>query len=96
MHSKILYQEFLRYALFLRHVVCIWMRKKLETYYFLCELSHQQRNNISGISARYTLFGVNGHKKIIMFKIFYSSKYKIQSLSNWVGKQFKIALRLVL
>ena len=74
MHSKILYQEFLRYALFLRHVVCIWMRKKLEPYYFLCELSHQQRNNISGISARYKLFGVNGHKEIIMFKIFYSSK----------------------
>ena len=67
MHSKILYQEVLRYALFLRHVVCIWMREKLEPYYFLCELSPQQRNNISGISARYKLFGVNGHKEIIMF-----------------------------
>ena len=67
MHSKILYQEFLRYALFLRHVVFIWMRKKLEPYYFLRELSHQQRNNISGISAKYKLFGVNGHKEIIMF-----------------------------
>ena len=78
----------------MRHVVCIWMRKKLEPCYFLCELSHQQRNNISGISARYKLFGVNGHKEIILFKIFYSSKY--MSLSHRVGKQFKIALRLVL
>ena len=86
MHSKILYQEFLRYALFLRHVVCIWMRKKLEPYYFLCELSHQQRNNISGISARYKLFGVNGHKEIIMFKIFYSSKYKIHVALELGGK----------
>ena len=77
MHSKILYQEFLRYALFLRYVVCIWMHKKLEPYYFLFELSRQQRNNISGISARYKLFGVKGHKEIIMFKIFYLSKYKI-------------------
>ena len=72
------------------------MRKKLEPYYFLCELSHQQRNNISGKSARYKLFGVNGHKEIIMFKIFYSSKYKIHALSHRMGKQFKIALRLVL
>ena len=77
MHSKILYQEFLCYALFLPHVVFIWMHKKLEPYYLLCELSHQQRNNISGISARFKLFGVNGHKEIIMFKIVYSSKYKI-------------------
>ena len=27
---KILYQECLRYALFLRHVFCIWMRKTLD------------------------------------------------------------------
>ena len=96
MHSKILYQEFLLYALFLRHVVCIWMRKKLEPFHFLFELSHQQRNNINGISARYKLFGVNGNKEIIMFKIFYSSKYKIHVAIALGGKTFKIALRLVL
>ena len=42
---KILYQEFLRYALFLRNVFCIWMRKTFRTLLFLCEVSHQQRNN---------------------------------------------------
>ena len=62
------------------------MRQKLEPYYFLCELSHQQRNNISGISAKYKLFGVNGHKEIIMFEIFYSSKYKIHVAVALGGK----------
>ena len=37
---KILYQAFLRYALFSRNVFCIWMRKKIRTLLFLCELSH--------------------------------------------------------
>ena len=32
---KILYQEFLRYTLFLQNVFCIWMHKNLEPYYFL-------------------------------------------------------------
>ena len=49
---KILYQEFLRYALFLRNVFCIWMHKTFITLLFLCELSHQLRNNIGGIAAR--------------------------------------------
>ena len=62
--KKILYQEFLRYALFLGNVFCIWMRKKLTTLLFLFELSHKQRNNISGIAARYKIFGVNAHKEI--------------------------------
>ena len=35
---KILYQEFLRYALFLRNVFCIWMRKTFRNLLFLCEL----------------------------------------------------------
>ena len=59
---KILYREFLRYDLFLRNVFCIWMRKKFRALLFLCELSHQQRNNISGLAARYKIFGVNTHK----------------------------------
>ena len=37
---KLLYQEVLRYALFLRNVFCIWMRKTFITLLFLCELSH--------------------------------------------------------
>ena len=38
---ELLYQEVLRYALFLRNVFCIWMRKTFITLLFLCELSHQ-------------------------------------------------------
>ena len=34
---------------------------------FLCELSHQQRNTISGKAARYKIFGVNAHKEIIRY-----------------------------
>ena len=64
---KILYQEVLRYALFLRNIFCIWMRKTFITLLFLCELSHQQRNNISGLAARYKIFDVNAHKEIIRF-----------------------------
>ena len=66
---KILYQEFLRYALFffLRNVFCIWMRKTFRTFLFLCELSNQQRNNISGLAARCKIFGVNAHKEIMRF-----------------------------
>ena len=64
---KILYQEVLRYALFLRNVFCIWMCKTIITLLFLCELSHQQRNNISGLAARNKIFGVNAHKEIIRF-----------------------------
>ena len=64
---KILYQEVLRYALFLRNVFCIWMRKTFITLLFLDDLSHQQRNNISGLAARYKIFGVNAHKEIIRF-----------------------------
>ena len=37
---------------------------------FLCELSHQQRNNINGLAARYKIFGVNAQKEIIRFYIF--------------------------
>ena len=37
------------------------------TLLFLCELSHQQHNNISGLAARYNIFGVNAHKEIIRF-----------------------------
>ena len=44
----------------------VWMRKKFRTL-FLCWLSHQQRNNISGLAARYKIFGVNAHKEIIWF-----------------------------
>ena len=67
MHSETLYREFLRYTLFLFATCSLYLdAQKLEPYYFLCELSHQQRNKISGISARHKLFGVNGHKEIIM------------------------------
>ena len=37
------------------------------TTLFLCELSHQQRNNISDLAAKYKMFGVNSHKEIIRF-----------------------------
>ena len=74
---KILYHEFLRHALFLRNVFCIWMRKTFRTLLFLCELSHQQHNNISGLAARYKIFGVNAHKEIIRLEVGCSSKYKI-------------------
>ena len=60
---KILYQAFLRYVLFSRNVFCIWMRKKNRTLLFLCELSHTNSAIIvSGLDARYNLFGVNAHK----------------------------------
>ena len=62
---KILYQEFLRYALFLRNVFYIWMHKTFRTLLFLCELSHQQRNNKSNRAAGYKIFDVNAHKDII-------------------------------
>ena len=52
---------------FLRNVFCIWMRKTYRTLLFLCELSNQQRNNISGLAARCKIFGVNAHKEIIRF-----------------------------
>ena len=64
---KLLYQEVLRYALFLRNVFYIWMRKTFITLLFLCELSHQQHNNISGLAARYKIFSVKAHKDIIRF-----------------------------
>ena len=41
--------------------------QKIRTLLFLCELSHQQRNNTSGLAARYKIFGVNAHKEIIRF-----------------------------
>ena len=53
------------------------MSKKFTTLIFLCELSHQQRNNIIGLAAIYKIFGVNAHKEIIKFYIFCSSEYKI-------------------
>ena len=34
------------------HVFWMWMRKKIRTLLFLCELSYQQHNNISGLAAR--------------------------------------------
>ena len=40
---------------------------KIRTLSFLCELSYQQHNNISGQAARYKIFGVNAHKEIIQF-----------------------------
>ena len=64
---KLLYQTVLRYALFLRNVFCIWMRKTFITLLFHFELSHQQHNNISGLAARYKIFSVNAHKEIIRF-----------------------------
>ena len=77
MHRKILFHEFLRYALFLRNVFYIWMRKTFRTVLFPCELSHQQHSNISGLAARYKILGVNAHKEIIRLEIVYSSKHKI-------------------
>ena len=82
---KMLYHEFLRYALFLRNVFCIWMRKTFRTLLFLCELSHQQHNNISGLAARYKIFSVNAHKEIIRFEIVCSSKYKIEGAVAFGG-----------
>ena len=66
--EKILYPEFLRNGfVFFAKVFCIWMRKTFRTLLFLCELSNQQRNNISGLAARCKIFGVNAHKEIIRF-----------------------------
>ena len=59
MHGKILYQEFLRYALFLRYGFCIWMRKKIEPYYFFVSFHTNSAINISSLAARYKIFGVN-------------------------------------
>ena len=66
---KLLYQDVLRYVFFffLRNVFCIWMRKTFITLLFLCELSHQQHNNISCLAARYKIFNVSAHKEIIRF-----------------------------
>ena len=75
--TKILDHEFLCYALILRNVFCIWMREAFRSLLFLCELSHQQHNNISGLAARYKIFSVNAHKEIVRFEIVCSSKYKI-------------------
>ena len=51
-------------------------KKKKKNFLFLCELSHQQRNNISGLAARYNIYGLNAHKEIIIL-ILCSSQYKI-------------------
>ena len=91
---RILY-EFLRYALFLRNVFCIWMRKTFRTLLFLCELSNQQHNNISALAARYKIFGVNAHKEI-RFEIVCSVKYKIHVAVAFGGNAASISLRLVL
>ena len=69
--------------------------KHLEPYYFF-ELSHQQHNNISGLAARYKIFGVNAHKEIISFEIVCPSKYKILVAVAFGGNAASIALRLVL
>ena len=66
---KILYPEFLRYALFLQNVFCIWMRKKIRALLFLCELPHLQYDNISSLAARYKIFGVNAHREIILSRM---------------------------
>ena len=59
---KKLYQAFSQYALFSRNVFCIWMRKTIfRTLLFLCELSHSAII-VSGLAARYKIFGVNAHK----------------------------------
>ena len=52
---------------FLRNVFCIWMRKTFITLLFLCEFSHQQHNNISGLAASYKIFNVKAHEEIIRF-----------------------------
>ena len=59
-------------------------------FVFLCELSHQQRNNISGIAARYKIFGVNAHKEIIRFYIFFlliqiqnTCRFRRIRISDW-------------
>ena len=82
---KLFHHEFLRYALFLRNVFCIWVRKIFRTLLFLCELSHQQHNNISGLAARYKIFGANAHKELIRFEIVSSSKYKINVAVTFGG-----------
>ena len=65
MHSKnIISGVFTLCFVFLRNVFCIWMRKTFRTLLFLCELSNQQRNNISGLAGRCKIFGVNAHKEI--------------------------------
>ena len=53
---KILYKEFLRYALFLQNVFCICMHKNLEPYDFLWA-STPTAHNISGLAAIYKIFG---------------------------------------
>ena len=39
--------------------------QKIRTLLFLCDLSHQQRNNTSGLAVRYEIFDRNAHKEII-------------------------------
>ena len=48
----------------------------LFTKCILCAVSHQQRNNISGLAARYKIYGVKAQEEIII-QLFCSSKYKI-------------------
>ena len=62
---KILYQEFYVMLCFCEMYFVFRCAKKFRILLFLCEFSHQQRNNISGLAARYKIFGVNAHKEII-------------------------------
>ena len=74
----------------LRHVFCFWTRKKCRTLLFLCELSHQQRNNISGLAARYKIFDVNTHNEKIRFYVFAHLNTEYISLSHSMGMQLKL------
>ena len=47
----------------------LYFAQKFRTLLFLCELPHRQRNNISGLVARYKIFGVNDHKGIILSRM---------------------------
>ena len=64
---KILYHEFLRYALLLRNVFCIWMSKQFRTLLFLCEHSHQIFCILQLGHLCYCAVGVKAHKEIVRF-----------------------------
>ena len=61
---KILYQEFYVMPCFCE-MYFVFGCATFRTLSFLCELSHHEHNNISGLAARYKIFSVNSKKEII-------------------------------
>ena len=90
MHSKNIISWIFTLCFVFAKCIFIRVRKTFRTLLFLCE------TNISGLAARYKVFGVNAHKEIIRFEIVCPSKYKIHVAVAFGGNAASIALRLVL